>query len=119
MLNKSFDEKEILDMIQEEIDLILEERGLPAKRIGAADRLSADLALKSLELARLVAALEVRTGADPFQELVSITSVRSVGDLQEAYRRFFAGDSAVQDSEELLDAQRRAAARKALRGTGL
>lgn len=112
MLKQAFSDSEVFAMIQEEVNTILEEQGHPARRISADDRLNAELGLKSLDLARLVVGLEVRTGADPFQELVPISSVRTVGDLREAYRKFFAGDDAAEDEEELLAVQRRAAARR-------
>lgn len=112
MLKQSFNEDEMMDMICEEIRLIIEEAGTPVEAIRAEHRLNADLGLSSLSLARLVAALELRTGADPFQELVSITAVRTVYDLLDGYRRFFAGDGPEQSSEELLATKRRAAARK-------
>jgi acyl carrier protein len=49
-------------------------------------RLAAGLGLDSLDIARLVAVLELKVGADPFAKLVSITDVRTVGDLCAAYR---------------------------------
>jgi acyl carrier protein len=54
-------------------------------------RLTYDLGLRSLDLAQLVATLELELRADPFAQLVPITSVRTVGDVCEAYRRFFDG----------------------------
>jgi acyl carrier protein len=50
-----------------------------------------DLGLRSLDLARIVAKLEVKLDADPFAELVSITSIRTPGDLCDAYAKCFAG----------------------------
>ena len=58
-----------------------------------ADKLNATLGLSSLDLAFLVAELEVELGVDPFAKLVSITSVRSVDDLVQAYRSAVLGDS--------------------------
>ncbi|WP_328872917.1 hypothetical protein OHT76_24000 [Streptomyces sp. NBC_00287] len=43
------------------------------------------LGLTSLHLARLVAVLELELDTDPFSDEVPITSVRTVGDLLEAY----------------------------------
>lgn len=48
--------------------------------------LVAGLGLRSLDLAEIVAVLEQRFGFDPFAESVSITSIRTVRDLCEAYR---------------------------------
>jgi acyl carrier protein len=77
-----------------------------------SDRLSADLGLKSMDLALVLADLESRLGADPFAELVSITSVRSVGDLCDAYVRFFSGATAIDASAG--EGQSRADKRKTL-----
>jgi acyl carrier protein len=50
------------------------------------DQLLVDqLGLTSLQLARLVAVLELELDTDPFSDEVPITSVRTVGDLLEAY----------------------------------
>jgi acyl carrier protein len=43
------------------------------------------LGLRSLDLARIVAVLELELGVDPFSELVPITTVRTVADLYRAY----------------------------------
>jgi acyl carrier protein len=48
-------------------------------------KLNAELGMDSLELAELVLELETALGADPFVELVPITSIRTVGDLVHAY----------------------------------
>jgi len=52
-----------------------------------SQRLSEDLGLTSLDLAQLVAVLEIRLGLDPFSTQTSISSVRTVGDLCQTYRR--------------------------------
>jgi acyl carrier protein len=53
--------------------------------------LTYDLGLRSLDLAQLVATLELELQADPFARLVPITSVRTVGDVCDAYRVHFEG----------------------------
>ena len=65
-------------------------RGLNLPAIDRRQRLVDDLGLKSLDLAHLIAALERRLKADPFLRLVPITSVRTLGDLCDAYHRHFA-----------------------------
>jgi acyl carrier protein len=65
-------------------------RGLMLPAIERRQRLVDDLGLTSLDLAHVIAALERLLKADPFLRLVSITSIRTVGDLCNAYRRFFA-----------------------------
>ena len=49
-----------------------------------------DLGLRSLDLARIIAKLEMKLGVDPFAELVSVTSIRTPGDLCAAYAKCFA-----------------------------
>ena len=47
--------------------------------------LTYDLGLRSLDLAQLVATLEMLLGVDPFARLVPITNIRTVRDLCDAY----------------------------------
>jgi len=49
-------------------------------------KLVADLGLGSIDIAQLVATLEVQLGLNPFASEVSITSVRTFGDLCDVYR---------------------------------
>jgi acyl carrier protein len=58
-----------------------------------------DLGLRSLDLARIIAKLEMKLGVDPFAELVSVTSVRTVGDLCAAYAQCFAEDVEEEEDE--------------------
>ncbi|MBX9789163.1 MAG: hypothetical protein K2Y37_09640 [Pirellulales bacterium] len=91
---------------------IIEQKGQPAPTIENHQRLTADLGLESLDVAKVVAVLEVELEVDPFAQLVAITDVRTVGDLAEAYRRALAGETAA-TAEPALDASRqRAAARR-------
>jgi acyl carrier protein len=116
MLNQVPSKQEIQKAVEEHIRQILEEKAthdgeLP--EIGQEDRLGAELGLSSLELAQLVAILEMRLKADPFQELVPITSVRTVADLCGAYEKYFSGDTSDQgQADALLESKRRAEARR-------
>jgi hypothetical protein len=49
------------------------------------DRIVQDLGLRSLDLARIVAKLEVDLGRDPFVQHVALTSIRVLADLCDAY----------------------------------
>jgi len=71
------------------IRAILAERGEAVPHLSGSDKLNATLGLTSLDLAFLVSDLEAELGVDPFAKLVSITSVRSVDDLVDAYRMAF------------------------------
>jgi acyl carrier protein len=63
------------------------QRKTPAlTQVSSAQLLSAELGLASLDVAELVANLEMQLGVDPFATHVSITSVQTVGDLVNAYR---------------------------------
>lgn len=75
-------EQSIHDVVQQ----VVEQRGGEIVAITNQQRLAGDLGLRSLDLAQLVALLEIRTGADPFATHVAITDVRTVGDLCDAYR---------------------------------
>ena len=57
-----------------------------------------DLGLRSLDLARIIAKLEMKLGVDPFAELVSVTSIRTPGDLCAAYAKCFAADEGAPES---------------------
>jgi acyl carrier protein len=109
---------EISETVQNQVGLLLDEKDLPRRDIVPEDRLNADLGLTSLDLASLVAALEMKLKADPFQELVPITSIRTVGDLEAAYVKYFSGSDSEQEvqDEELAKIRRRAEARRG--GTG-
>jgi acyl carrier protein len=66
-----------------------------------------DLGLRSLDLARIIAKLEAKLDADPFSELVSITSIRTPGDLCAAYAKCFAdGEESAPAAEEAPAAPR-------------
>jgi acyl carrier protein len=76
-------------IVHDRIRAVLAERVGEVGRLSGADKLSATLGLSSLDLAFLVAELEAELGVDPFAKLVSITSVRSVADLVQAYQQAF------------------------------
>ncbi|MDV9169320.1 phosphopantetheine-binding protein [Streptomyces sp. W16] len=64
---------------------ILSETAGPVDRLDEDQLLVDQLGLTSLQLARLVAVLEIELDSDPFSDEVPITAVRTVGDLLEAY----------------------------------
>jgi len=78
---------QIESIVHGRIRAVLAERAGEVARLSSTDKLSATLGLSSLDLAFLVAELEAELGVDPFAKLVSITSVRSVGDLVRAYQQ--------------------------------
>lgn len=74
--------------------------GLPS--LDRSQTLTHDLGLESLDLARAVATLEFVLNADPFRHNVPITSVRTVGDLCDAYERN-CGAAAAQRAQLLIE----------------
>lgn len=81
--------EQIQTVVHDKIRLVLAGRDKEVGPLSEADKLNATLGLDSLDLATLVAELEAELGVDPFAKLVSITSVRSVGDLVRSYQRAF------------------------------
>jgi acyl carrier protein len=107
---------ELESVIGEKIRMLLEERGGEVPAIRGSDTLNGALGLSSLDLAIVVAELESALGVDPFSRIVSITSVRSVDDLVEAYLKAYQPAKPAGDDEDLLEAARRARGRRARAG---
>ena len=61
------------------------------ERVEPESALSADLALTSLDLAQLVAELEIELGFDPFTAGATVRGVRTVADLCAVYERHAPG----------------------------
>ena len=112
------DPTEIETIVHARIRTILEDRGDDVAAISGADKLNATLGLTSLDLALLVAELEVALGVDPFAKLVSVTAVRSVDDLVGAYWLAFAPTAPASQDTGLADAAARATARRARLSSG-
>jgi acyl carrier protein len=105
------------NVVHEKIRVLLEERGNDVPAIHGADGLNGVLGLSSLDLAIVVSELESAFGVDPFSKIVSITSIRSVDDLVEAYlKAYLPQTKPTEKDEDLLEAARRAHGRRARRG---
>ena len=96
--------EELRVVIHGRIRSLLHERCGEARAFSGQDKLNATLGLSSLDLAFLVADLEAELGVDPFARLVSITSVRSVEDLERAYRQAFFPDTSAPTRDDGLAA---------------
>ena len=96
--------------VLDELAGLLEDRGR-SLAIREEMSLNGEVGLSSLELAELVSLLEQRFGLDPFRRSVAITSIRTVSDLCRAYES--SGSEPEQDPQ-LLEAVRRAEARRRL-----
>jgi acyl carrier protein len=64
---------------------IVNEVAGPVEHLDEEQLLVDQLGLTSLHLARLLAVLEMELDTDPFSDEVPITSMRTVGDLLDAY----------------------------------
>ena len=64
---------------------IVNEVAGPVEHLDEEQLLVDQLGLTSLHLARLLAVLELELDTDPFSDEVPITSMRTVGDLLDAY----------------------------------
>jgi acyl carrier protein len=101
-------------LVHSKIRAVLDGRSTERRTIRGIDKLNATLGLSSLDLAFIVAELEAELDADPFAELVPITSVISVDNLVEAYRRALFPDATVNERDDhLVAAVQRAQTRRA------
>src|SRR5438067_5620264 len=104
---------QIESIVHGRIRAVLAERVGEVGPLSGTDKLSATLALSSLDLAFLVAELEAELGVDPFAKLVSITSVRSVEDLVKAYQQAFFPQLQRREDDAIAAAVKRAQTRRA------
>jgi acyl carrier protein len=105
---------QIESTVHDVIRAILVDRGTHAGCLSGTEKLSATLGLSSLDLACLVAELQTTLGVDPFAKLVSITSIRSVGDLVRAYQKMFFPELRSSEENDLIQiAVKRAQIRRA------
>jgi acyl carrier protein len=108
---------ELESIVHKQIRGLLEERGGAPVAIHGADTLNGVLGLSSIDLAIVVAELESALGLDPFSKIVSITSVRSVDDLVEAYVKACLPQTKPEEEDKgLMEAERRARGRRARHG---
>jgi acyl carrier protein len=82
----------VTDVVIAVIRGVVREQYPETEEVRGEQGLVEDLGLKSLDLARIVAKLDIELGVDPFSETVAITSIRTVGDLCEAYEQCFEAD---------------------------
>jgi acyl carrier protein len=88
-------EQVIYDVVQN----VALENSIETEQLMSHHKLVDGLGFSSLDLARIVAVLELKLEVDPFARLVPITSVRTVGDLYAAYAKCFEERDAVKESE--------------------
>ncbi len=107
---------QIETIVHDKIHTLLRERSGELRTLRGSDNLNFALGLSSLDLATLVAQLEVELGFDPFTKSVAITSIRTVDDLVRAYRSAVAPPTVPNAADQLRAAAvERANARRARR----
>jgi acyl carrier protein len=79
---------------------VVREKSPEIETIAPDQALVEDLGLTSLDLARIIAKLELKLGVDPFSSLVPVTSIRTAGDLCAAYAKCFVEDDASAEAED-------------------
>ena len=82
---------------------VAREKSASIESVQAEQTLVDDLGLRSLDLARIIAKLELKLDVDPFAEMVAVTSIRTVGDLCAAYTRCFEEDTVLEEEAEEED----------------
>jgi len=84
---------EIREIVEREIQsLLLDPEGDAAAAADTQDLI--ELGLNSLTLAQLLIQLEMELGVDPFEDGVSITDMRTIDDLVQAYLSALAAEPA-------------------------
>ena len=94
------------DVEQVVLDVVIgvaREKSAAIQSVEADQTLVDDLGLRSLDLARIIAKLELKLGVDPFAEMVAVTSIRTVGDLCTAYAGCFEEDAEAEEETEEED----------------
>lgn len=105
---------EVEAVIREEILCVLREQGKDAVEILFEHALNAELGLSSSDIVGLVAVLNAKLQVDPFNQLVGVTDVSTVGDLCRVYEEALGGAARPRAAmDEVRASQERARARRA------
>ena len=100
--------------VYQEIHRLLSERDKRFLNIAEECHLQADLGFTSVELVKLISALDANLHVDLFAQNISIADIGTVGDLTQAYQKSLFGlhISSTNTDEMLLASRRRAQARR-------
>jgi acyl carrier protein len=103
--------------VQQEIHRLLGQRDRIVPDIAEECHLQADLGFTSVELVRLISALDANLQIDLLAQHIFITDLRTVGDLIQAYQKSLSGlrSPSTSADELLLATRRRAQARRGRR----
>lgn len=75
----------IRKVIVEIIEEIIEQKGFECPEISKEQSITKDLGFTSMDVAQLIASLEMELDLDPFSEGTSIASIHTVGQLCDVY----------------------------------
>ncbi|MEC2352648.1 acyl carrier protein [Bacillus velezensis] len=80
--------KEMKQIIAQIIQDIQEQQSYRAVEAGDDVRVIEDLGFSSLDIAQLVAQMEMETGVDPFSQGETISSITTVGSICDNYQKY-------------------------------
>jgi len=107
-------ELKVHQAVHQEIHRLLSERDTSVLNIAEECHLQADLGFTSVELVKLISALDANLHVELFAQNISIADLSTVGDLTRAYQKSLFGlhISSTNTDEMLLASRRRAQARR-------
>ncbi len=115
MLETTLTEGRVEETVKSTIAAVMTARDLDPGIIERLARLSETLGLRSMDLAQIVLTLEDDLNIDPFQT-IPITSIRTVGDLSDAYLVSLGlSDRALPGTQDMSAEMEAATARRARR----
>jgi acyl carrier protein len=104
MLNRPITRETVFAEVRSELLRVIAKKPREAAPITEEANFS-ELNVSSLELAEVISNLEATFDVDPFAEQVSITSIRSVGDVCDAYLLCLDPTATVAAGADTLDAE--------------
>ena len=74
------------EVIVDVIGKIRSQKDMPDVELSDDKRVIDDLGFRSLDVAQLIAMLELELGVDPFAEGLPLTDVNTIGEVEQAYQ---------------------------------
>jgi acyl carrier protein len=100
--------------VHEVVRRVSQQRSAALPSVENRHRLTGELGLTSLDIARVIAILEMELGVDPFTRHAAITDMRTLGDLCEAYRAGLGAPAREPVNGVCANSERRANARRSV-----
>ncbi|MBF0118387.1 MAG: hypothetical protein HQK79_06085 [Desulfobacterales bacterium] len=99
--------EDVTQIVYETIRKVADEKDIKLNGIQNSYNLIRDVGFKSIDLARLIAVLELKLKVDPFSKLIPITSIQTVGDLCNAYIACFSKTAEVISLSDFNQSEKR------------